>query len=237
MNIISGYVPVTFLLTAITAFGFIYFSVHATQSNKQGNLPLIVSISILLWLFIVAILSLNGFFLKFEGMPPRLLLVIGVPLTSIIILFANKRSRAFIKQIPITTLTYLHIIRVPVEIVLWWLFLGGMVPELMTFEGGNYDILSGITAPFVAIFLVGMKSKRKMAAIIWNFITLGLLFNIVFHAVLSAPLPFQQFAFDSPNTAVFYFPYIWLPAFIVPAVLFAHLASLLKLFGSIEDIK
>ena len=237
MTQIPIYVPIIFIITTIATFGFTYFFTHVTQEIKGGKLPLKVSAVILTWLLFTAILALNDFFMVFDSMPPRLVLAIGVPFISIIILFANTKSRAFIKRIPITALTYLHIIRVPVEIVLWWLFIAGLVPQLMTFEGGNYDIFSGISAPFVAIFLVGMKSKKRVAAIIWNLITLFLLFNIVFHAILSTPLPFQQFAFDSPNLGIFKFPFIWLPAFIVPTVLFAHLASLLKLVTNTEDVR
>jgi hypothetical protein len=231
------YVPLTFLLTTLATFSFLYFMVHSTQTKNERNLTMIVSTFILSWMFVVAILSINEFFLVFDSMPPRFLLAIGVPIITIIALFTKKRTRAYIKRIPITTITYIHIIRVPVEIVLWWLFIGGLIPQALTFEGVNYDILAGISAPFVAIFMVGLRSKSRIGAILWNVIALGLLLNIVIRAVLSAPLPFKQFAFDNPQTAVFYFPYIWLPAFIVPIVLFSHLASLLKLFANTEDVR
>jgi hypothetical protein len=60
----------------------------------------------------------------------------------------------------------------------------------------------------------------------WNFICLGLLFNIVINAILSVPTPFQKFGFDQPNVAVLYFPFTWLPACVVPLVLLSHLASI-----------
>jgi len=128
-------------------------------------------------------------------------------------------------------------VRVPVEIVLWWLAGFSVLPELMTFEGLNYDILAGISAPFVAIFMVGLRSKTEIGAVIWNIIGLLLLINIVVHALLSAPFLFQTMAFDQPNIAVFYFPFIYLPSFIVPVVLFAHLASLAKLLSKHEVLK
>ena len=80
-----------------------------------------------------------------------------------------------------------------------------------------------------------MRSKSKFGALVWNFIALGLLINIVYHAVLSAPYPFQKFGFEQPNVAVFHFPYIWLPTFIVPAVFFCHVASIYKLLTSQEQ--
>jgi len=55
------------------------------------------------------------------------------------------------------------------------------------------------------------------------------LFNIVLTAILSAPLPIQQLAFEQPNIAVMYFPFVYLPGFIVPIVLFSHLVVISKL--------
>jgi len=37
-------------------------------------------------------------------------------------------------------------------------------------------------------------------------------------------------AFDQPNIAVLYFPFSWLPTYVVPVVLFCHLAALRKLY-------
>ncbi|MDB6080057.1 MAG: putative transrane protein of unknown function, partial [Akkermansiaceae bacterium] len=47
--------------------------------------------------------------------------------------------------------------------------------------------------------------------------------------LLSAPFPFQRLALDQPNVAILSFPFIWLPTFIVPVVLFTHLASIRQL--------
>ena len=237
MNNLPAYVSMTFISIVIATFGFIYFFINKAKDKNKDQLAMVVSVFLAAWLFVVAILSINEFFLKFDSMPPRFLLMIIPPLLAIALLFYNDQSRAFIKNIPITTLTYIHIIRVPVEIVLWWLFSAGLVPKMITFEGGNYDILSGVSAPFVAIFMVGLRSKSRISAIIWNFIALALLINVVEHAILSTPTPIQLLSFDSPNTAVFYFPFVWLPAFVVPAVLFAHIASLVKLFAVTDDVK
>ena len=237
MDNIPAYVGLMFILTTLTTLGFVLFGIFQAQENKNNKTFISVTVILTAWLGLVALLALNGFYSNFEAFPPRLVFALLPPTLAIIFLTLNAKSRAFLQKIPITTMTYLHIIRVPVEIVLWWMFLGGLVPKLMTFEGINYDILSGITAPFIAIFAVGFKNKRRIAAILWNFIALGLLFNIVGHALLSAPSPFQKLAFDMPNIGVFYFPFVWLPAFVVPAVLFAHIVSLLKLFERKNQLK
>ena len=100
----------------------------------------------------------------------------------------------------------------------------------MTFEGSNPDILSGITAPLVWLaYRKGIVGSKGLLT--WNIVCLALLFNIVVHAILSAPTPFQQFAFDQPNVGLLKAPYVLLPAFIVPAVLFSHVVAILKLTG------
>jgi hypothetical protein len=72
---------------------------------------------------------------------------------------------------------------------------------------------------------------NKKALVVWNIACLLLLANIVVTAVLSAPFPFQRFAFNQPNIALFYFPFIWLPCFVVPAALLAHLSALKQLLN------
>jgi len=107
-----------------------------------------------------------------------------------------------------------------------------LVPELMTFAGRNFDILSGITAPIMYfICFRNSQLKGRMLLLVWNFICLGLLLNIVINAILAAPFPFQQFAFDQPNIAVLYFPFTWLPFFIVMIVLYSHLAAIRQLIN------
>ena len=134
-------------------------------------------------------------------------------------------------RLDVKTLTLLHIIRIPVEIVLFFLFLQKAIPGIMTFEGRNFDILSGLTAPLIFYFGFIRKSITKQWLIAWNFLCLALLINIVATAILSAPFPFQQLAFDQPTIAISYFPFTWLPCFVVMAVLFAHLTCIRDLIA------
>jgi len=96
----------------------------------------------------------------------------------------------------------------------------------MTFEGRNFDILCGLTAPFVYYFGYVKPVLSKKILLAWNIICLLLLVNIAVIAVLSGPFSFQRLAFDQPDIALLYFPFVWLPGFIVPVVLFAHLSAI-----------
>ncbi|MDX2190293.1 MAG: hypothetical protein SFY32_10545 [Bacteroidota bacterium] len=214
------YISTIFILTTIVTVGLLI----KAGSNLKNTVLLLSG-----WLVFQAFLGLSGFYLVTDTIPPRFILLISIPILAIIIIFNTKQGKEYLNALDPGTLTLLHVIRIPVELVLFWLFLNKGVPELMTFEGRNFDILSGITAPFIYYFGYRKNFLSKNVLLIWNVVCLGLLFNIVTNAILSSPVPFQQFAFDQPNVAILYFPFVWLPCCVVPIVLFAHLVSIRKL--------
>ncbi|MFT6883739.1 MAG: hypothetical protein ACJAVY_002545 [Marinoscillum sp.] len=236
MKDIPLHVSATFIACVITCFGFMYYAVTSAANKKEkSKAPMIALFGMIGWIGLHTILTNSGYFQDFEAFPPRIFLFVGATLLFIIILFAIPRGRAFLAKMPITTLTYIHLIRVPVEIVLFWLFLNEVVPADMTFEGSNLDILSGITAPFVGVFLVGKKRSNRIGAILWNLVALGLLFNIVITAILATPYFNEVQSGGILNSAIFYSPFSLLPLFVVPVVLFSHLVSLYQLIFVQED--
>jgi len=220
MNTAPLYVEILFIVTTLLTLWLFY---RATQKSTFSILEMGS------WLALQAGLSMTGFYTITTSFPPRFILLVLPPLLLIIGLFTTKKGKQFIDSLDTSALTLLHVVRIPVEITLFWLFTAKMVPELMTFEGRNFDILSGVSAPI--IYYLGYKRPilDKRILIVWNCLCLGLLLNIVITAILSVPTAFQQFAFDQPNIGVMYFPFVWLPCFIVPVVLFSHLVNLRKL--------
>jgi len=171
-------------------------------------------------------LAWSGFYLEFGTTPPRFVLTAPLSIAILVFLLFALIPRS---ADPLRILTLLHIVRIPVEITLWGLYSHGQVPKLMTFEGINPDILSGITAPIVALIAFRGGRPRRALLVFWNLAALGLLFNIVYHAILAIPSPLQRYGFDQPNVGVLYFPFVWLPALIVPVVFTAHVWSLREL--------
>jgi len=220
MENIPFYVYATFGLTVITTLFLFY---RATQ-NSKGFLVLIS-----IWLFLQSAIGISGFYTITHTMPPRFQLLLLPPLVFTIVQFSTKKGRLFIDSLNLKALTIIHIVRIPVEIILYWLFIYRAVPELMTFEGRNFDIIAGITSPFIFYFGLVKNKINKPILIAWNIFCIGLLINIIVNGMLSAPTPFQQFGFDQPNIAVLHFPFMFLPACIVPIILFSHLATLRQL--------
>ncbi len=199
---------------------------------KAAPRPRTVVIALATWMLVISVVSLTGFFTVTSGLPPRFAPVLGVPLFVIVLLFATRKGRAYISGLDQGTLVLLNAIRVPVELGLYALFSHGAVPELMTFAGRNWDILSGLTAPLVWWFGYRRPVLPRAVLIGWNLMCLALLFNIVTNAILAAPFDLQQQAFDQPNVAIFHFPYVLLPGVVVPIVLFSHLVLLRSLLSS-----
>jgi hypothetical protein len=220
MHNIPVYIPVVFIFTGLLTLFFLY------KASGHSKILMVVSI---VWLLIQAAIGLAGFYQVTDTVPPRFLLAIAPPVLAIILLLLSKKGRSLVMTWDLRWMTILHVVRIPVELVLFWLFTQKAVPQLMTFEGNNFDIISGISAPLIlwAGFRKGRPNKALLLA--WNSICLLLLINIVVHAILSSPVPFQQFAFDQPNIAVLFFPYVWLPAFVVPVVLLMHLVAIIKI--------
>ena len=184
------------------------------------------------WIAVQTLMANTGFYTDTRAMPPRMLLAVGPPLVVIAALFLTRAGRAFLDRLDLRWLTVLHTIRIPVEIVLHALFVAGLVPQVMTYEGRNFDIVSGATAPMVALIAFRQGQPRRGLLLAWNIACLGLLLNIIAHGMLSVPGPLQQFGFEQPNVALLRAPFVWLPALIVPVVLLAHLAAIRQLVRS-----
>lgn len=214
------HISITFVLTTVVTVLLFY---------KAANYSITTLAILISWLILQTFIGLSEFYTVTESIPPRFLLLVLPPLIVVSGLFLTKSGKLYIDKLDAKTLTLLHTIRIAAEIVLLWLFVNKYVPGLMTFEGSNFDILSGLTAPIIFYFGFVKKNLNKNIILIWNFICLALLINIVFLAILSAPFPFQRFAFDQPNIAVLYFPFVWLPCCVVPIVLLSHLAVIRQL--------
>jgi len=217
MENLPFFISIIFIITAITTVLIFYKAAHRS---------VVVAVVLSAWLIAQFLISKSGFYTDNSSTPPHFLLAIVPPFILIAAILISPAGRRFADGLNIKTLTILHTIRIPVEIVLLFLFIHKAVPKAMTFDGRNFDILSGLTAPLLYYLVFIKKQVGYKWLLVWNLICLALLLNIVAIAILSAPLPFQQLSFDQPNRAILYFPFIWLPSCIVPIVFFSHLVAI-----------
>lgn len=208
-----------FLLT----FGLTIWMFHLSngKSNKLTGL-------VLVWSTIQGVLAYCGFYQITNTMPPRFGLMLVPAFVFVALGLRSKHHNWMIESRHEVFATLLHTVRIPVEIVLYFLFVQEMIPELMTFAGRNFDIVMGISAPFIAWQILKGKCS-KAVRIAWNAIGVILVLFVLINGTLSAEMPFQQLGFEQPNRAIAYFPYILLPATIVPIVVWTHLSAIILL--------
>ncbi|WP_405410476.1 hypothetical protein [Maribacter sp. Asnod1-A12] len=200
-----------FLLISLLSLLLFYYG---TGKNKR----LVFTFST--WQIVIGALSITQ---VFKNKP--ILFIIPIIVTTTIIIWGYRKvdNRKIEKKYLLAT----HILRIPVELILYQLFLDGKIPKLMTFEGWNFDILIGISALIILAYQIIRKKKlNRHFYTIWNLVGILFLITIVIFAILSAPLPIQRLAFNQPNIAVLEFPFCFLPTCVVPLIFISHFIQL-----------
>lgn len=182
------------------------------------------------WTALQCALGMSGIFQNTDAMPPRIMLFGILPsILAIVFILSSRSGQSLTDGLNLKRITLLHTVRVPVEIVLTLLFHYGVLSVYTTWEGTNFDVLSGLSAPIIAYLAFKNGGLRKGLLIGWNIACLLLLLNVVVTAIFAFPSPFQKLAFDQPNLAILYFPFNLLPSVVVPIVMLSHLAVLKRL--------
>jgi hypothetical protein len=178
------------------------------------------------WLLVLGVLAAAGAFLRDGRMPSYFAAVGLLPSAASVAFVCSRAGTALLARTSAAWLVGLQSFRIVVEIVLWALAVQHRLSPLLTFEGRNADILVGLTALPVAWLCFIRRACPRGVAVVWNVVGIAILANIVAHALLSAPTPFQALRTEPPTTIIATLPYIWLPGFLVPLALSLHVASL-----------
>lgn len=230
LHISALFISLVFALSFLILIVVYIAGTRAQLPAEELRNGIVATIVVLLvWLTFTLIIATSGFLADFSAMPPHLLLVVLPPLFFILVLLSSKSFIAHTEHFNVFWLIYVQSFRILMEFILWLLYRYNIIPVQMTFEGYNFDILVGITAPFVAYYCFVKKTWSPKIALVWNFVGILLLANIVVIALLSTPYPFRQFMNTPANTIIFYFPFVWLPTFVVPFALFLHLTAIRRL--------
>lgn len=210
------YVFVIFVTAVLLA---VYFFSKASNSR----MPLVL---IPVWMALTGLLAWFGFFEETQVLPPRFFVVVLPPLLLLVVLNLTQNGVKWLNRFDLNLLTKIQVFRLFMELTLYWLFLHELAPELMTFKGRNFDIIPALSAILIYYVVLKRKNINYKFLMYWNIISLSILIFTVFNGVLSAPGPFQQFAFEQPNKGILYFPFIWLPAVAVPIAYYSHIISM-----------
>lgn len=213
----------SFGFIALTIITLVLF-IRITAASRK------LIIFLIAWLFLQAIIAYAGFYTITDTIPPRIAFAMAPMIIIGVLLGFTSLGDALRATSSLEHLHYFQAIRFFVEsIFLYGLYKAGYLAKVLTFEGQNWDILIGLTAPIIGLFVFRKNQLPKAVATIWNVLGIGVLAWTISRAVLSAPSPYQQYGFEQPTLAIFHFPFVWLPVFVVPLMFWAHFICLKKL--------
>lgn len=183
----------------------------------------------LIWLAVISGLALSGITQRTDTLPPGGLAALGPALLAVgglLYMLSRPQFSSMLDAIPLTPLVAAQVFRVPVEVMLAILYGAGLLPELLTWHGSNFDIFTGLTAPLVAA--VAYRQNFRLVKV-WNLLGLLLVANVSLSAILSFSGPTNLINAMPPSDFVMSFPAVWLPAFLVPVAILLHGIVVLKL--------
>src|SRR6185436_9582312 len=140
------------------------------EKNMQNKILFGTIFILLIWVGLLTILSSKGFFSDFSKLPPRPALAILMPLPIIMLIAFSKTGTRLLQTVPSHWLVFMQSFRIVVEFLLLFAFMAGKLPVQMTFEGRNFDVLTGVLALPVGYLLARKKSYASKLGIAFNII-------------------------------------------------------------------
>lgn len=171
------------------------------------------------WVLFTAALALGGVLKMITVPPPFIGLVFG---GLIAVVLWHRRGNW--RPLSLKVLVGFQAFRVLVEFFIHDAVVEGVAPEQLTWTGLNFDIVTGIAAALLFPFVDRVPTWVLRA---FNIVGAALLINVVTVAILSLPLPIQQF--EPVNAWVGFFPFNWLPLILVLTAALGHFALAARL--------
>jgi len=199
--------------------------VQSLEDGKRRRVVASVSIALIIWLLFTGALANGGFLAVWNARPPRLP---AIPLLALITIILVNRAEIFQKLLNATPRHWpvaMQTFRIGVELAFWGLFAAGGAPKQVTFEGHNFDVLVGLTAPFVALAIAKLNVRPSLV-IAWNLLGILILSNTIVTTLSSMPGPLHLNWPGMPFTAFAAWPFVWVPAFLAPLAIFIHVFSI-----------
>lgn len=225
----TAYLTLTLLMTLVLIrIGFYAINQSTLQTRIALKSKLVLVTAFILWHTYLYFISMSGILTDFESMPPRLPLLVIIPLFLFSGIFVYRnRKKNWVHIIPKSWLVYYQSLRIGIETIFYFSVGAGILPELVTFAGYNYDILFGISALVMGYLVFFKKSLSLTAVKYWNIIGLLIIAFIIFLFISGTYFPQVYNQETSVLTPDFtQYPYILVAGFLMPSAVFIHFLSL-----------
>lgn len=221
------------LIAVYALLCIIVFLIGLRQALRYTSLPthtqqrtlIITSLVIAGWMTLLHILARQHVF-AVQGFPPRPMLTVLLGLIIILAISFTSTAKIILGVTPLYWLVFFQVFRVGVELWFWNTYKTGVFPKLMTFEGANLDIISGLLALVTGFLILKKPSTARAITLFYNIAGILILLNTLRAAALSMPSPIQQYPFDERLLLLGSPYFIYLPGILVVLALGLHILSL-----------
>ena len=179
------------------------------------------------WFLAITAAAVSGAWLD-PGVPRALGYLVPVLLLALVLWRAGWLQAA-VRTLSPAAIPWLQTMRIGGGLTLFAAWASGLAPWGWVATAGTGDILVGLGAVAVALLLGTGLAWSRTAAQVWNVFGLVDMAHTMMRGLLSAPGPQQRFFENPPNLVPAIFPFIYLPAFIVPLTILLHILSLQQL--------
>jgi hypothetical protein len=205
----------------------------STRTTRLAPRLLVAVAAAAVWMTAWALVARTGALLRFDHRPPPMMLMMAATGAAGIAIGASPLG-ARLSRLPLAALVGFQAFRLPLELVMHRAARAGVMPPQMSFEGWNFDVVTGATALVVAALLLAGRAPRWLV-VGWNVLGIALLVNIVTIAVASTPV-FHAFgtAPGAVNTWVGVAPFVWLPTVFVACAIAGHIVLTRRLLADAQ---
>jgi hypothetical protein len=160
---------------------------------------------------------------------PGLGLTVALPVAVLAVAFFSAPSiRNAMLAIPMPAMVAVNAVRI-LGVIFLILQAAGKLPAPFAPSAGWGDIFIGVTALPVAWAMLRFGPRGRALALIWNTIGIADLVNAVALGALSAPGPLQVFAGPPSSALMTTLPWLLIPGFLVPCLMFVHVVIFYRL--------
>ena len=220
-------------LTASAAI-VIGFLAYAMAETPPGRLT--VAGVLIAWFALVVTVGASAALDPVRGFGvPALGLTVGLPVAALVsAFFAFGPIRAGMLAAPLPALVGVNAIRILPGWLFVLLYAAGKLPAPFAPSAGWGDIFAGVAALPLAWSIIRFGRRVAPLAFAWSVIGIADLVNAIALGALSAPGPLQTFAGPPTSAIMTTLPWLIVPGFLVPSLIFIHVVIVYRLLAKTE---
>jgi hypothetical protein len=219
-------------VNASLVIGFLAYSMSETPPGR-----LTVAGVLIAWFALVLAIGAGGALDPIRGFGvPALGVTVALPVAALATaFFAFGPIRAAILAAPLPALVAVNAIRI-LGVLFVLLYVRGELPAPFAPSAGWGDIFMGVTALPLAWSIIRFGSRVRPLVFAWNVIGIADLVDAVALGALSAPGPLQVFLGHPDSSAMTTLPWLIVPGFLVPCLMFLHVVIFYRLLAKTEVV-